>query len=183
MKTILPLWLICLLSFATFCFDTTNLSDRMSVVCTGFLSATATMYVLGDTLPKIDVLTRIDFLVIGTLGMYIAIGGFSCYLKVYQNYISNSDHLNWFAGMIFGSVYIVLNLITFVPVYLRRNRQFKTLQKCYGVDSKSARNIPYSVDSLSKYFPVSYIINTLDMVDQSKLQRKSTSKIHNTTGT
>ena len=155
----------------------------MSVVCTGFLSATATMYVLGDTLPKIDVLTRIDFLVIGTLGMYIAIGGFSCYLKVYQNYISNSDHLNWFAGMIFGSVYIVLNLITFVPVYLRRNRQFKTLQKCYGVDSKSARNIPYSVDSLSKYFPVSYIINTLDMVDQSKLQRKSTSKIHNTTGT
>ena len=86
--------------------------------------------------------------------MYIAIGGFSCYLKVYQNYISNSDDLNWFAGMIFGSVYIMLNLITFVPVYLRRNRRFKTLQKCYNVDSTSARKIPYSVDGLLAYISI-----------------------------
>lgn len=61
-KALLPLYMLAVLALTSFHFDTDALDARSGTVATYFLAAFAMLYVVGDTLPKTDFLTKIGSL-------------------------------------------------------------------------------------------------------------------------
>lgn len=65
-KALLPLYLLTALSMTTFHFETNDLAARSGTVSTYFLAAFAMLYVVGESLPKTDFLTKIDTVIVLT---------------------------------------------------------------------------------------------------------------------
>jgi hypothetical protein len=67
-KALLPLYLVTALSFTTFDVPTDSMGivERYSMISTYFLAAFAMLYVVGESLPKTDFLTKIDKVIVMT---------------------------------------------------------------------------------------------------------------------
>ena len=74
-KVTVLMWLIVLLAMPTFLFGFAELEQRMALTATMFLATAATLYVVGQDLPKTENLNKMDLLLLGTLGVLFAVGG------------------------------------------------------------------------------------------------------------
>ena len=130
-KALLPLYLLMLLSFNTFAFDTDDLSNRNSSIQTCFLAGYAMLYVVGAALPKTDFLTKIDKLIMAST-LSLSLIGVACRL-LYHIHVTLgneklAERLNWVveAGIIMG--YVVTNVVVFFPALLRKVRAERLLR-------------------------------------------------------
>ena len=67
-KVMLPLWLLVVTSLAAFGIETYDLSGRLEVLVTLLLSTIAFLYVVQESVPKINHLTVVDQVVVASLG-------------------------------------------------------------------------------------------------------------------
>ena len=59
-KALVPLYMLTILTFSVFQFDVLDVQNRAHLVVTCFLASSATLHVVGESLPKTDFLTLID---------------------------------------------------------------------------------------------------------------------------
>lgn len=66
-KVVVPLWCVCVLNWSLFLYDPSELDARVNVCVTMFLATAALLYVVSESLPKTDFLTKLDQLILLTL--------------------------------------------------------------------------------------------------------------------
>eukprot|EP01047_Picozoa_sp_COSAG01_P063161 COSAG01_NODE_8141_length_2906_cov_4.727823_3_plen_193_part_00 len=102
----------------------------MSILATFFLATFAMLYVVGETLPKTDFLTKIDRVIVATIISMLLVGVSTMILfelhRVYGEQTANAWNL-WIAvgGCV---VYVIVNLILFLPALLGRRAILKRLR-------------------------------------------------------
>ena len=57
-KVVVPLWCVCVLNWSLFLYDVGNLDSRVNCCITMFLATAALLYVVSESLPKTDFLTK-----------------------------------------------------------------------------------------------------------------------------
>ena len=73
-KVLMPQFSIIVLALTAFGFDLTDVPSRAGLVSTYFLASFAMLFVIGDSIPKLDFLTCIDTLVAASSGLLLVIG-------------------------------------------------------------------------------------------------------------
>jgi hypothetical protein len=115
------MWLIMLLAMPTFLFEFAELEQRMALTATMFLATAATLYVVGQDLPKTESLNKMDLLLLGTLGVLFAVGGESIavFLLYKAGDLAAAQAVQDFAVCgVLPVLYLVLNLALFAyPCY------------------------------------------------------------------
>eukprot|EP01046_Picozoa_sp_COSAG06_P044168 COSAG06_NODE_5907_length_3217_cov_4.295382_6_plen_104_part_00 len=81
-----PLMLLAFLSSSTYDFDTDDIAGRSDSVATYFLAAFAMLYVVGESLPKTDFLTKIDQSIVLTTATVAFTGGASRMIILLHNH-------------------------------------------------------------------------------------------------
>jgi hypothetical protein len=121
-KTLLPLYLLTFLSYSTFMFPTESLEDRMANVATFFLACFSMLYVVGESLPKTDELTKIDNIIMLSTISLAAIGTAACAIfKTHTEMgLELAELVNKWCGICISSVYVIVNLWTFIPATLEQ---------------------------------------------------------------
>ena len=95
-KALLPLYLVTALADASvFEFEPENLSDRMNIVSTFFLAAFAMLYVVGESLPKTEYLTKMGKVIILSTTSLVAIGILSLVLHRLQDSFGDDTANKW----------------------------------------------------------------------------------------
>ena len=123
-KALLPLYLLTFLSMSTFHFDCDDFKGRNSTVSTYFLAAFAMLYVVGDSLPKVNFLTPIDAVIVLTTVTITLIGIISLVLSKVEADLGEdaAERWNLIAEVAIFLSYVIANLIIFVPPYLELRR-------------------------------------------------------------
>ncbi len=70
-KVVVPLWCVCVLNWSLFLYDPSELDARVNVCVTMFLATAALLYVVSESLPKTDFLTKLDQLILLTLSVQV----------------------------------------------------------------------------------------------------------------
>lgn len=70
-KVVVPLWCVCVLNWSLFLYDVGDLDARVNCCITMFLATAALLYVVSESLPKTDFLTRLDKLIVMTLTVQV----------------------------------------------------------------------------------------------------------------
>lgn len=119
-KVTLLMWLIVLLAMPTFLYGFDQLEQRMSLVSTMFLATAATLYVVGQDLPKTNDLNKMDKLLLGTLAIIFGAGAES--IAVHQMHVDDPDgaeELESAVTIALPVLYVVLNTALFLAPVLR----------------------------------------------------------------
>jgi hypothetical protein len=129
---------------STFHFECDNLSDRTATVSTYFLAAFAMLYVVGESLPKTDFLTKIDrVIVISTVSL--ASTGFASVLtaKLHEDAPQVAELWNFRIEMTLMLAYMILNMIIFFPSWRRQRQIVQALStggETLNMEASSASN-------------------------------------------
>jgi hypothetical protein len=120
-KVLVPLYLLVILSFTCFVFSTDDLPSRDASISTYFLSAFAMLYVVDQFLPKADFLTKIDQLILASTCSLAANGVLSWFLSLAHEWYGPevARYINRRVAATIGAIYFVVNLLLFLPPYLR----------------------------------------------------------------
>eukprot|EP01047_Picozoa_sp_COSAG01_P111028 COSAG01_NODE_39826_length_471_cov_1.887097_1_plen_143_part_01 len=119
----------------------------MNLNATLFLSAAAVLYVVGDSLPKMSYLTKLDKLIVATITTIFSVTVETCvvymiasgneivrhaivngnetfYTKVNETYYTDvARTLDIQFGLLMPATYAVINVFLFVPPLMQRRRQ------------------------------------------------------------
>jgi hypothetical protein len=128
-KALLPLYLLTILAFGTFEIPVDNIPARNDSVATYFLAAFAMLYVVDQALPKTDFLTQIDAIIVLTTCMLLALG--IATVVLYRMSQTDQDYAElWNLRLEVGLFvfYWFVNLIMFIPAYLRQRAVIKALE-------------------------------------------------------
>lgn len=128
-KALLPLYLLTILAFGTFEIPVDNIPARNDSVATYFLAAFAMLYVVDQTLPKTDFLTQIDTIIVLTTCMLLALG--IATVVLYRISLTDQDYAElWNLRLEVGLFvfYWLVNLIMFIPAYLRQRAVIEALE-------------------------------------------------------
>jgi len=103
------------ISFSVFQTDIDNLADRQALIGTYFLAAFAMLYVVGETLPQPDFLTKIDLIItMNTLLLAAACLAVTHVATVAQtDGMGKAQRMNDAIQFILAGVYIGINLLIF----------------------------------------------------------------------
>jgi hypothetical protein len=113
-KVTVLMWLIVLLSLPTFLFEFHELEQRMALTATMFLATAATLYVVGQDLPKTEKLHKIDKLLLGTLGVIFATGSESiCVFLLHKTNMAAAKQVEDIASVALPLMYASMNIILF----------------------------------------------------------------------
>jgi hypothetical protein len=121
-KVMLLMWLIVMLSLCTFLFDPSELEQRMNLTATMFLATAATLYVVGQDLPKTEKLNKMDKLLIVTLLMLFLVGGESCIVFLRSKGHNDGERapaIDRYASIMIAFFYALTNLSLFLQPALR----------------------------------------------------------------
>jgi hypothetical protein len=169
-KVLVPLYVLIVLCFSGFLFDTADLPGRMGHTMTGFLAAAATLYVVGESLPKVDFLTKIDQMVTSCTLLLAFMAISFCIIGVWQEEYGEdwAKRWNWIAAAALGIFFVLSNLMVFLPPVCRKCSRVKSLRSGYdGTPSAPAGSRPYLVQENAKYSTIAAVL-TLGMKDKSK---------------
>jgi hypothetical protein len=120
-KVTILMWLIVLLSMPTFMYGFDELEQRVSLVSTMFLATAATLYVVGQDLPKTNHLNRMDKLLLGTLGIIFGAGAESIAVSLmHTEHPDDAETLENFAAFALPVLYLLLNTALFLAPMLRQ---------------------------------------------------------------
>lgn len=124
-KILVPLYLLIINLATIFFLPVDDLSSRSANSMTGFLAAFAFLFVVGESLPKVDFLTRIDKVIMASLGTITAVGLESGGIYVAAVYypVEVAERANWICGMVTAIIYIAINILLFVPAMRHRERR------------------------------------------------------------
>jgi hypothetical protein len=124
-KVTILMWLIALLAMPTFLFRFEELGQRISIAATMFLATAATLYVVGQDLPKTPQLNKMDLLVLGTLGMLFAVGAESVAVFLLSKHDSEeaAKSVQDFTVRLLPALYVLLNIALFGQPWYRVWRQ------------------------------------------------------------
>jgi hypothetical protein len=113
-KVTVLMWLIVLLSLPTFLFEFHELEQRMALTATMFLATAATLYVVGQDLPKTEKLHKIDKLLLGTLGVIFATGSESiCVFLLHKTNMTAAQQVEDIASVALPLLYASMNVVLF----------------------------------------------------------------------
>jgi len=132
-KALMPLYLLTILSFTTFEFDVDDLPSRNETVSTYFLAAFAMLYVVGESLPRTDFLTKIDVVIVLTTSWLVIIG----IVSIVLNRVAKKDEASlvlaekWNTIMEVGLLvlYTIINIFIFVPSWWSQREQKRLLDQ------------------------------------------------------
>jgi len=132
-KALMPLYLLTILSFTTFEFDVDDLPSRNETVSTYFLAAFAMLYVVGESLPRTDFLTKIDVVIVLTTTWLVIIG----IVSVVLNRVARKDEASlllaekWNTRIEVGLLvlYAIINSAIFAPSWWTQRKQRKLLDQ------------------------------------------------------
>jgi hypothetical protein len=114
-KVTVLMWLIVLLTLPTFLFEFHELEQRMALTATMFLATAATLYVVGQDLPKTEKLHKIDILLLGTLGVIFAAGSESiCVFLLHKTDMGVAEQVEGIAQVALPLTYVLMNIVIFV---------------------------------------------------------------------
>eukprot|EP00529_Nitzschia_sp_RCC80_P023454 CAMPEP_0113465154 /NCGR_PEP_ID=MMETSP0014_2-20120614/13587_1 /TAXON_ID=2857 /ORGANISM="Nitzschia sp." /LENGTH=470 /DNA_ID=CAMNT_0000357291 /DNA_START=194 /DNA_END=1606 /DNA_ORIENTATION=- /assembly_acc=CAM_ASM_000159 len=133
-KVMLPLWLLVVTSLAAFGIETYDLSGRLEVLVTLLLSTIAFLYVVQESVPKINHLTVVDQVVVATLGALLLSVLFSFVISIAPE--SEASKLNVILAAGYQGLYLVVNILVIIPPYRRYNklkREFIEQQEARGL--------------------------------------------------
>eukprot|EP00937_MAST-01D_sp_MAST-1D-sp2_P007260 g7260.t1 len=134
-KVILLMWLITVLSAATFLFSPAHFEQRINIAATMFLATAASLYVAGADLPKASALTRLDIVVLSTLFMLFAAAAETCVLFFMLERdllaIERAEEIDEMVAAGFCTIYAIVNVWMFLIPYHRMSKgpQRNALQK------------------------------------------------------
>ena len=132
-KALLPLYLLTILSFTTFEFEVDDLSSRNDTVSTYFLAAFAMLYVVGESLPRTDFLTKIDIVIVLTTTLLVIIGITSVVLhrvaKKDDAALAMAEKWNTRIEVGLLALYATINIIIFVPSWWTHRKHKNLLNK------------------------------------------------------
>ena len=134
-KAVIPLYFLIFLSTTTFSFEVSNLSDRNATISTYFLACFAMLYVVGDALPKVDFLTKIDMIIFLCIGSLLVIGMSSRVLFIMDRDWDMSEMavtINLWTEIILYLFLIIANIFIFFPPCCRKSRLVRELQTLDG---------------------------------------------------
>jgi len=120
LKIMLPLWLLVLSSVAAFGIETDDLGARLEVLFTLLLSTIAFLYIIQESIPKINRLTVIDKVVLASLITLVISVVFSSVIARYKE--DEAVYLNIILAVIYPSIYIVANILIIGPAHWRHNK-------------------------------------------------------------
>eukprot|EP01052_Picozoa_sp_SAG31_P033167 SAG31_NODE_3714_length_3957_cov_3.388025_4_plen_405_part_00 len=128
-KVMMPLYVLIFLTVGTFHYGTASVSDRYDSVMTTFLAAFAMLYVVSVDLPKTDFLTKIDKIIVVNL---IFLGATALTTVVIADVHARSgedvaNHWNKVLEVIFVALYVLVNVIIFVPAFIKKRRTMSRL--------------------------------------------------------
>jgi len=134
-KALFPIWLLATLCFASFMFETDDLANRMSTVLTLFLASFTMLYVVGESLPKTDFLTKIDLVIIVTSAVLAGTAGASCAIVAIHRRRGPAvaESANLIASLLLAVCNILANVVILTPPILRKMhsiRQFTESIEC-----------------------------------------------------
>jgi hypothetical protein len=129
-KVMLPLYLVTALSFTVFDYDTDDLVERSALTSAYFLAAFAMLYVVGEALPKTHFLTRVDKLIVSTIGT-ISLSGLLSRIMYHIHLAQGTavaQEWNLWIETSLGVAYTLSNVLVFGPPWLSMRRRIAQLE-------------------------------------------------------
>ena len=120
LKVMFPLWLLVVSSLSAFGIEPEDLSGRLQVLMTLLLSTIAFLYVVQESVPKINHLTVIDQVVIASLGALLLSVLFSYLVSIAP--ADQAARLNAILAGGYQALYFVVNIILVGPPHRRHNK-------------------------------------------------------------
>jgi hypothetical protein len=121
-KIVFPLFCVCLLNWSIFLYDTMELDARVNICITMFLANAALLYVVGDSLPKTDFLTKMDYLILLTLFVNI-LGCMEtwCVYKVSKEFDDElAFQIDYWVAIGLPAFFGIVSMCIFVPPLCKR---------------------------------------------------------------
>lgn len=115
-RVLLPLAMIGLLDAAIFAFPPDDFGSRMGHATALVLASVAMLYVVGELVPRIDHLTRLDQVVVATLGLNALTVAWSLAVRLWPEPLVSLDP--W-VGLAMVGAYAAITLLVLVPAWLR----------------------------------------------------------------
>jgi hypothetical protein len=144
-KALMPLYLLTSLSFCLFAFATDDIEARFSIISTYFLAAFAMLYVVGESLPKTDFLTKIDQVIVITTASLAFNGAATAIINMVHQQHGARTANEWNTIICIGlfTVYCFLNFAIFVPAMISKRSATKALTQEWlaPIDSESDKSI------------------------------------------
>jgi len=121
MKVVLLMWLIVLLTMPTFLYEIEEVEQRMALTSTMFLATAATLYVVGQDLPKTENLNTMDKLILATLAVifFVAAESITVFTLHKGNHIDAANRVQIISVVLLVAVYTILNVWLFVIPLVR----------------------------------------------------------------
>ena len=114
-KIIAPLLLIVAMSWLVFWIDPKESGSQISVAITAMLTLIAYRFSIGELVPKVSYLTRLDYFILGsTLMVFLAL-----LLVIITSNLAKSGqsqlalHIDWWSRIIFPLMLIVISITAF----------------------------------------------------------------------
>jgi len=153
LKVMLPLWLLVITSVAAYGIEPEELASRLEVLVTLLLSTIAFLYIVQESIPKINHLTVIDKVVILSLVTLVLSVLFSFILSRLSE--AEAGRLNIVFALVYLSFYVLMNFIVIGPPHYRHMRlRSKMIEKQQqGDDSAAEESSQLLQSSLSRRLP------------------------------
>ena len=115
-KVIVPICLVILMSGAAFWIDSSNSSSQISVAYTAILALVAYRFVIGNMVPAISYMTRLDRFMLGAsiLVVCVLIEAIWTGRVTAHGHLAKSIRIDYWSRWIFLAAFIVIGLVSFV---------------------------------------------------------------------
>ena len=115
-KVIIPLSLVILMSGAVFWIDASNSSSQISVAYTAILTLVAYRFLIGNMVPEISYMTRLDRFMLGASILVFCVLGEAIWTGrlAARGKLATSTRVDYWCRWIFLAAFIVIALVAFV---------------------------------------------------------------------
>lgn len=138
-------WWLVVLSTSTFALNYNDLADRSGLVSTYFLSLFAFMFVVDESLPKLDFHTRVDKIITVAVTLVASSGFASALVAASLDPPWEGDPTPMAKAINIGSAvflllaFLVANLCVLLPAYLKRRRTTTFITGIQSIDSSEEK--------------------------------------------
>jgi hypothetical protein len=114
-KVTILMWMIVLLSMPIFLFRFDELEQRMTLTATMFLATAATLYVVGQDLPKTEKLHKMDKLLLGTISVIFGVAAETVAVRLLheQELLELAEDFQLAVIVLLITSYVLLNIYLF----------------------------------------------------------------------
>ena len=145
MSVVLRRWWLVVLSTSTFALKYDDLADRSGLVSTYFLSLFAFMFVVDESLPKLDFHTRVDKIITVAVALVASSGFASALVAASLDPPWEGDPTPITKAINVGSAvflllaFVVANTCVLLPAYLKRRRTTAFINGIQSIDSSEEK--------------------------------------------